>query len=342
MVLVETMAKDDKHGLSFISVSESNFDEYVDDVTQLHSEWQGERFAPAYWRWRYLDSPLEGGGLALAIRDGRVIGKYGSVLLPMVVDGKQVIGALGEGLFIHPQERSWRTYMGLLRATGATIEGGTVSVGFGISTPMAAGPGERFGAVNFGPAPAYARALVPEIFLRRVQVATMGGPDIRPVTSFDASFDELWRNLACTRTVSLVKDAAYLNWRYVKQPDFVYSHLAAYKAGRLAGLLVLSVVDERQRGRIFELMAIDEDQDVLQALLLRAGWEMAHRGVRTIVASFRPGSAEAGLLEGMAFRIQPPGYWNVELTASVRPDSEATAALELRNWNFSLGDWLLG
>ena len=62
---------------------------------------------------------------------------------------------------------------------------------------------------------------------------------IRKLTGFDDSFDHFWELCQPVKALGLVKDCAYLSWRYSQHPNRVYQILGAFEAGNLVGYLVL-------------------------------------------------------------------------------------------------------
>lgn len=335
----------------FVRLSESNFDELVGPISDLHAEYLGERCDPRYWRWRYLQTPGGESSQVVAFKDNRAIGKRGHVRVPMLVEGNRVIGAVSEGLYIRPSDRSWDCFTGLLKASRRENAKDKVALSFAISTPMAAPIAQRFGSVNLGPAPAFALSLAGGA------AGAKGPADIRLVTRFDQTIDALWDRLAPRRNVAVIKDARYLNWRYIDHPAIRYVCLTAHGAGGVVGLAVFSIVDSTdglaprqpagtrpsvRRGRLLELMARDDEPVILDALLQRALLGMRARQVAIVVASSRTDTPEAAVLRNAGFKLQSSQFWNVDFTVLAGERRGSTAARELKNWHISLGDWLLG
>ncbi len=345
------MSDVEANDLRFETVDDANLERLSDSLDALNQDYLGEACGEAYWRWKYLESPGGPSHPVVAFKGDRAIGKRGSVRVPMIVDGCPVRGAVSEGLYIRPADRAWPCFMGLLEASRKANARDRVAVSFAISTPMAAPMSQRFGAVKLGPAPAFARRL------GRAPITETTSLHVRPVERFDASTDDLWRNMAERRNVAVIKDAAYLNWRFIDHPSIRYACFAAERAGELAGLAAFSVVDSTEglatpregesgrgprRGRLLELLARDDDAETLWALLLAVLREMQSRQVDILVASTRPGSVESEALRRAGFALQSPQFWNVDFTVQLGRRDDLQAARDMRNWQFSLGDWMLG
>jgi len=62
---------------------------------------------------------------------------------------------------------------------------------------------------------------------------------LREVTTFDASFDELWSDAATQWPCAVVRNAKMLEWQFMRQPGKKYDVLGCYKDNRLSGYIVL-------------------------------------------------------------------------------------------------------
>ena len=69
--------------------------------------------------------------------------------------------------------------------------------------------------------------------------APTGGGLLREVTTFDASFDELWSDAASQWPCAVVRNAKMLEWQFMRQPGKKYDVLGYYKDNRLSGYIVL-------------------------------------------------------------------------------------------------------
>lgn len=65
------------------------------------------------------------------------------------------------------------------------------------------------------------------------------GENLRLVTHFDSSFDQLWRESSGQWTCAVAREAKFLNWQYVNQPDKKYEILGYYQNETLRGYAIL-------------------------------------------------------------------------------------------------------
>ena len=94
-------------------------------------------------------------------------------------------------------------------------------------------------------------------------------PNIRRVTEFDDSFDQLWEHCSPDYDIAVVRDQVYLNWRYLQRPDWDYYPFALYENDVLKGYAVLKLYREEEilRGHIIDIFARRDDEQTLSQLI---------------------------------------------------------------------------
>ncbi len=316
--------------------------------------------AEAVARWRYFQNPLGASTTVLALRNERLVGKLAAVHLRARVAGETRRVGVNEGLFVLPAERSWPCLRGLLRH--GLEESVAAGVDFGISFVNPAGRelNHHCGWSVLGRLPVQSgfldvgRALVgrglpaPLGFVGRLAQPLVGvrdgaplaGVELRPVTTFDADFDSLLPDGIPPDGVALLKDAAYLQWRYLDCPGAAYRCLAAYRAGRPVGLVVSRTSPRRHDGYLLELCARDDDPALLEALAGAALADLRAEAVGLVSASFPERSAAAGTLQGLGFGSWATERWGMDLVVASDPARTPAPERDFRRWQLSLGDWL--
>ena len=97
----------------------------------------------------------------------------------------------------------------------------------------------------------------------------------------DASHDALWRSVRDLEYLSLVKDEAYLRWKYVDNPRTKY-RLAALR-DRRGGARALAVCAESNgRALLLELLSFGKDVALAQRLILGLADHLRAEGVREL------------------------------------------------------------
>jgi len=346
----------------FSVIDDSNIDALAPEMSSCHAGTRGETLSPAAWRWRYVDNPAGGGACAVALRENHVVGVLGNAYLRFCRGGEAAIGGIVGDLSILESERSWACYAGLLQASAERAISDRTAFGYGFVSRSAVGATPLLGTRLLGRVPIYtgflsirsamqgrgANALAcalaglaqPLLGLKR-RPARKSGLDVRVLDGvFAADVDDLWQSIAPRHTVAVVRDAAYLNWRYVQRPGADYVRLLASVDGRTEGVAVFRVRPEQRKAYLLELLAGDDERATHLALLDAVLSMLSEQGVGLLTACFPSGSAEAAALRMLRFQRWPGRFWHVGLTVTDDLGWGAGPELDMGNWYFSLGDWL--
>jgi hypothetical protein len=348
--------------IAFETISAENIGALAPGLTRLHEQLRGESRSAEYWRWSLLESPAGGGSVA-AVKNGRVVGKIGNIFLPMSINGQRAKAGLLEGFAVHDEARGWRCYQGLLHKCFEESVTGGILFGFAFSTRSATRMNRRIGWANLGRAPVYSgfinvakalrgrrggwalaapagRLAQPLIGLRGLHRQKKSDIEIRSTAQFGPEFDELWAENASRQNISVLKDAAYLSWRYLKCPDRGYKPFSAFRGGKLEGFIVVRGGGESAEGYILELIVRNAASEVAQALLVHGLNALAESGAGIVRASFPARSPEAAALRRIGFSPWATPFWGMQLVVASERDPADAPELAAANWNHSLGDWL--
>ena len=125
--------------------------------------------------------------------------------------------------------------------------------------------------------------------------AVAGDWSIASAGHFDERIDELWREACGGFDFIIVRDRAYLNWRYCDPRAGAFTVRLAERDGRILGYCVLRML--RGKGYIADLLVLPERMDVAGSLVrdavahfVRAGapavrcWTMSHHPYNTMLA----------------------------------------------------------
>lgn len=87
---------------------------------------------------------------------------------------------------------------------------------------------------------------------------------------FDDAYDQFWCEISPYFQIAIVRDCAYLNWRYVENPLFYYDIFSLRKANKILGFAVLRCSTSQQKlhvGNIMEFLFLPNYMSQAQILL---------------------------------------------------------------------------
>jgi GNAT superfamily N-acetyltransferase len=107
------------------------------------------------------------------------------------------------------------------------------------------------------------------------------GLEVVKTTGFDDETDALWEEVSPAFSVSIVRDSAYLNWRYAKSPT-PYQIWKARRQGALAGFTVAFASLQHKVAYLLELFTGQHDLEASRALVAASFDELLQQGVEAI------------------------------------------------------------
>jgi GNAT superfamily N-acetyltransferase len=273
-----------------------------DYLRLLHDAWGDDALTGAEFDWWFARNPA-GSLMSVARDDGRVIGVASHSLFRMVLGGEERLASFSVHATTTPAARGRGIFVALERKheQEAQERGVAVVLAFasGPTAPLFLGP---LGWTEIGRLRIWARPM------------PRGGRPADVVPTFEHAADAAaaWPN-------HVVRDAAYLNWRYLDSPR-------DYVACRAAGGYAV-IGHKRHRGRSVALVA---DLVGPARPLLRACVAAVRPGTRVLFAL--PGRHEAGPYLSCGFVPTPRS-----LHFMGKPLARGLDA-DVRKWRFTLGD----
>ncbi len=327
---------------------------------------QAEICAASYHRWQYQANPA-GQALTALAREGsggRIVGQFGAIPVRVVIDGEERLAALALNVATDPGYRRQGMFAALGQASDELMAQAGVALAFAMPNANSF-PGfiSRLGYSFAGDVPFLVRAvnvrrlarsrlgipLVPDLaavgsrpFFPPLpqQPRELTGVVVEHVSQFDDAFDELWKRLRNRHRVMLVRDAAYLNWRYVHIPLREYACFAARAGGELAGYIVLRRAEllDLRGGLIVDFVteASERGRRAGEALLSHALAYFAGEDVDLLAALMLRHTHEYQLLRRARFRPLPKLLLPQRFRLVARG---ADHALSLKSWFFTFGDY---
>lgn len=345
--------------LRFINVRADNIADFFSGISDLWLLRHKQKLDQEYWQWRYLDGPAEPSDLVVALRKDKVVGLYGLVYVPILLRGRRVLAGLMGSLVIDPAERSWQCYRGLVDRCISNGQQRMLAFRFGVSPLRMMQFSRNVGAKRVGlmsicfglldageflqargvpyPLSLLGRLIQPFIGLRDGSLMT-AGLEVKEVQRFGPEFDRFWSEAARENYSGYYKDAAYMNWRYVKCPLRKYYKLAAYKNNELQGFIVFCLTGVRQSACVLDVMANRNDVQTVRILLLAACKRLRTERVGHIFAAFMPNTAALVVARSLGFHTGSVFLGSHQMVFYQTGD--ACSEQDFQMCDFSLGDWL--
>jgi GNAT superfamily N-acetyltransferase len=309
------------------------------------------------WHWQYDENPETAGQdpviWVAREADGRILGQYASMPVRLWWGETEVSSSWGMDVFVRPEARGRGVGARLFCAWADHVD---VALGLGL-TPSSYGLFLKLGYRDVGPVPFFEKALDPVAVARRRLGRLLGQvagralglalrlrerrprPQSAAVTQridgFGPEHDDLWERARASYAMCVRRDAAYLNWKYVRCPHRSYDLWEARRAEKVTGYAVTRHEDYHglRLGWIVDLFTASDDPDSREALLDAV--LAAFREARVARAqAFAMSTTLAGSLRGRAFWA---GRSPMQFCVRSRWPSD-TVLEDLGRWHVVFGD----
>ncbi|KAF0135268.1 MAG: hypothetical protein FD145_94 [Candidatus Saganbacteria bacterium] len=160
----------------------------------------------------------------------------------------------------------------------------------------------------------------------------------RPVKEFDDDFDRLWDLCSEKYKIVVVRNKAYLNWRYLERPDWKYYPFGVYANGELKGYSVLKLYreDKLLRGHIIDIFADLHDEDTITKIINGSLSFFSEQKVDEVTCWLWGSRLIEQVLEGKGFIKEA-----TRIPLVIRLNKEFKYAGEVKDkksWYFTMGD----
>lgn len=217
------------------------------------------------WQWQYLDHPrTKDIQVLVAEADGKIVGFTSHFPMDVMFRGKVLQSYHGSGSMIDPTYRRQGIMWGMVAKRAKLLP---LYYARGIAPKMY----ELL--MKFGYTPIYPNNYMisivskPRWLLRKIKLYSKPGqlrpetveahPEYRLLEKFGDEFDEFWNRIATKFHLIVVKDAAFMNWRYTDQPYIDYRFLYRKINDRIVSVMVL-----KETGHIGKIVDIIWDPDI--------------------------------------------------------------------------------
>jgi len=316
---------------------------------------------PQRWRWMFADSARRLGvppRVWLHLARGRVVGHMGSIPVSLKV-GTEVLptGWLVDTMVLDDQRR---------RGLGSRLmvqahEDQPFSLSLGQTAEMREIQ-LRLGWQQVAPLEIAQLLIRPENVLRgklpkpaamaaglglrastAVRGLLRGKPDVcvKPVDRFGERHDRLWQAVSPTITCGVVRDAGYLNWKYVDQPGQRFERFEVFDGDRLIGAVVLAIREPEATYRYRRALLVDvvasmaTDGDLER--VIRAAVSAAESGGADAMVCMHVGAALTRALKANGFALRKPERVLLVDTGGLPLETQRTL-LDGPGWLVTQGD----
>jgi hypothetical protein len=326
------------------------------------------------WRWRNFGNPA-GQGLMVVAQEkqsGRIIGHLAGVSTDLKVGHSSRKAFLLVDSVVEPSRRGRGAHAALtfeISRRCCDREGG---FGFGLPNKQAYLPTLKLGATRVLTVPVFFKVLdwrkviqarlhsdflakslagLIQPFQRRRRAPSHNGLSLREVDRFGQEADRLWHRIAPRFTISAIRNAAPLNWRYFERPNSPYRVFSASRDGEWKGYVIVRIL-EKWGLRLGTLVDLFFDPDCVEAgalLIGQAETELREQGADLLWGLFSAPESyqkllnQAGFFSTLLRRTARPFYFLADFVSieHLRPDlAERDGSLLKQGdqWFLSLGD----
>ncbi|MEW6052154.1 MAG: GNAT family N-acetyltransferase [Candidatus Zixiibacteriota bacterium] len=321
------------------------------------------------WRWRSENNPVrlpEIPGFLIAELDGQIVGVHGLVPMRVKLGDRTVVASCSCDLAVDPSARSAgmkiklkalsKELSALHISTSANEPANKITLALGgkeiahgrkkllkplklsglLTRSLRAKAGSVGAAIGtiLGVRADWPMALG-RLLTRYPQSP---GAEVHSITRFDKRFDQFWSVVSKQHHIMVVRDSAYLNWRYAEYPFGGISSFGLYRGESLLGFAVMHrSIDEDKLPfvALLELYVLPDEPEAYEQLLGFVVKQSVNGGAHYIATRCSTPKEEA-ILNRRGFRVRmmpfsPATYKNnTELPAAFFADD--------RNWYLTLGD----
>lgn len=322
--------------------------------------------------WRSDQNPA-GRAIIPVIRDARgdVVGFFWLIPLKIRVQGQDYLGATGANLVIHEQHRRAFGYVKLQRRFNQALQDTDSALHLSFVSEenyrrlRLQSPERTFivpsliKPLDFGRLAQEhftkkwqswvankAGYIVPPLFFKRPFLRRNGDISVHMIEQFDESFDAFWRRVQDKYPAMVIRDRAFLNWRFTPINGRRYHILVARAKGEMLGYAVIRCAKVRglKTGLILDLLLLDDPREIEAGERLVAHAEAFFRSqeMSLLLALMAPGSAEYRILKrsgcrSLALMVNPrPFHFAFFVQDSHRKKLES---LTVKDWFITLADF---
>ena len=292
-----------------------------------------------HWRWQFRAGPVARMLHMLALHGDEVVGIYAGIPLRIWCEGQQRLAAQGVDFCVRPEWRRHGGDPGLFVRLGRryidTWHGTApdeVLFTYGLPVPSWKNGSRFLGWQNIRDFDATFREL-PAGSARR---AVPGDLEVRTVPGPPADLDALFAEVRPRLALSIVRDQAWFQWRYVDKPAGRYRLLECRErhSGRLRAFAVYTVADllRKHTSFVVDWLQHEEDRDAMVAMIGACEALALADGTGMLCSAWNHQDARFLALQELGYRVRGTPWFLVLATAG------KDIFFFRESWYFTLGD----
>jgi GNAT superfamily N-acetyltransferase len=169
---------------------------------------------------------------------------------------------------------------------------------------------------------------------------------IEKIKEFGSEFDGFWETVKNAYPNCLIRNRAFLDWRFVRQPTRRYDIFAARKGGRLLAYLAgtLTTIEGLRWGMIVDMLAADtpEGRAAGRGVVAAFHRHIRSEGADLAAALMLKRAPPAKALRRNGYLVCPRSFLPREFPVLLRwnmPSAPPAGFFDLESWHLTLGDY---
>jgi hypothetical protein len=346
-----------------------------DQIKALFQRTFGKERSIDEWKWKFIANPLVGKVphmfVAYLPASGRIVGHYAGIPCRMKVGERTLDAMVSVDTMTDPDYRR----QGMLTRFGEVVYQAWAAAGqkliIGLPNQQWGSRKEALGWEQIFPLvwlryPVHAEALADRAGrlpgalsplarpllgagsrllygrTRRRARTLAGGRDIsvRPYDGTSGDFERIWQYASPSWRTLVVRDDAWVRWRYAEAVPVAYDILTAWSIEQPVGYIAFRVLGppERRTGYIADIFTARDDSAALASLISGALESFRKRGAALGMALALPGTSLHTTLRKLGFQGTPPGMSFSFEAVSLDPALELKAQGSVGDWHIAGGD----
>lgn len=315
---------------------------------------------PTFWKWHFLENPYaqpDDVPLWIAKDGAAVVGQMATIPVQLKVGDEERRALWIIDFILLPAYRGRKLGKRLMQAAREEYCKTMIALGYNAQSEavlrshkwVSLGSINRFHKLlfpgnatkeisRFAPARHLANLVYAPWRPRPPQLSKLNRGELREVSRFDSSFDELWREASTQWPCAVVRDSSFLEWQFIKQPYKKYDVLGYYERGGLLGYIVLFFRKPERSGASPKAAISDlcysgtNSQEIIETLL---------NGALRLAIERRAGSLVTDVLDSRVEQgLKRLGFWRIKRSPPLMAGTDERQDLiyQRSNWFLTRAD----